>query len=143
MSDTATIVLVVVVVALLLAALAAVMMRKRAQERRAHEAGQLREVAATHTHEVTAAEREARRTQAEAELARADAERAEAEAERARQGLAQTEASREHLVREADRLDPRVDTTRDDYAPTDPAGESAAAPPAEGAAHRADPPTRT
>jgi Flp pilus assembly protein TadB len=119
MSDTATIVL-VVVVALLLAALAAVLVRKRAQERRAHEASQLRDVAVTHTHEVTEAEREARLKDAEAELARAEAERAEAEAARARQGLAQTEASREHLVREADRIDPRVDTSHDDYAPDDP-----------------------
>lgn len=120
MSETATIILVVVVVALLLAAIAAVLMRKRAEERRAHEASQLRDVAVTHTHEVTEAEREARRKDAEAELARAEAERAEAEAARARQGLAQTEATREHLVREADRIDPRVDTATQEYAPTDP-----------------------
>ena len=95
-------------------------MRKRAQEQRAHEANQLRDVAATHTHEVSEAEREARRKDAEAELARADAERAEEEAAQARQGLAQTEATREHLVREADRIDPRVDTSRDEYAPDRP-----------------------
>ena len=120
MSDTATIVIIVVVV-LLLVTIAAVLMRKRAQERRAHEAGQLREVAATHTHEVTEADREARRREAEAEIARAEAERAETEAARARQGAAQTEATREHLVREADRIDPSVDTRNADYAPTDPA----------------------
>jgi uncharacterized protein HemX len=119
MSDTATIVFVVVVVALLLAVVAVVLMRKR-DEQRAHEANELRDVAATHTPEVSEAEREARRKDAEAELARAEAERAEAEAVRARQGLAYTEATREHLVREADRIDPRVDTSDDDYAPTDP-----------------------
>ena len=119
MSDTATIVL-IVVVALLLAAIAAVLVRRRAEEKRAHEASQLRDIAGTHTHEVTDAEREARRKDAEAELARAEAERAESEAEQARQGLAQTEATREHLVREADRIDPRVDTSRDEYAPSDP-----------------------
>jgi Flp pilus assembly protein TadB len=122
MSDTETTVLIVIVVAaLLLAALAAYLMRKRAQEQRAHEAGELRDVAATHTHEVTEAEREARRKDAEAELARAEAERAEVEAQRARQGVVQTEATREHLAREADRIDPRVDTRSDDYTPTDPA----------------------
>jgi uncharacterized protein (DUF3084 family) len=124
MSQTATIVLVIVVAAVLVAAIAAVLIRKRAQERRAHEASQLRDVAATHTHEVTEAEQEARRKDAEAELTRAEAERAETEASRARQGLAQTEATREHLVREADRIDPRVDNSHDTYAP----GESAPPP---------------
>ena len=46
-----------------------------------------------------------------------EAERAEARARDARQQLAQAEARQEDVLREADRLDPEVDTRREGYRP--------------------------
>jgi hypothetical protein len=80
------------------------------------------------------AQAEAEAQRAEAEAAEARAAQAEAEAEQARLAAQQAEAAHEAQVREADRVDPRVDVKADDYAPQvpDPVDQQpAAAPPAE------------
>jgi FtsZ-interacting cell division protein ZipA len=58
-----------------------------------------------------------RAAEAEAAEARAAAERAEAEARAAQVEAAQVEAEHEAQVRDADRIDPRVDHKSDDYEP--------------------------
>jgi FtsZ-interacting cell division protein ZipA len=55
--------------------------------------------------------------EAQAAEARASAERAEAEARAAQVEAAQVEAEHEAQVRDADRIDPRVDHKADDYEP--------------------------
>jgi FtsZ-interacting cell division protein ZipA len=63
------------------------------------------------------AEADAERARAEAEAAERRAAEAEAQAQQARLEAQQAEAAHEDQVREADRLDPRVDQQADGYEP--------------------------
>ena len=104
MSDSAAVILVIVAVVLVVAVVALMLMRTRGNERRAHQAAELRDEAAAKAVDV--------------EQARGQAEIAEARAAEARQHLAQVEAQQEDTLREADRLDPSVKHTSSDYRPT-------------------------
>ena len=120
MTETETLVLIVLVL-VAVAAIAALVMFMRAKRRRddAARADELRDQAdlgAART--LPDAEVQAQRTEADAEQARIAAQRAEERAREARTGVVQEEAHHEDKVRAADRLDPRVDDTADDYAPT-------------------------
>jgi FtsZ-interacting cell division protein ZipA len=113
---TALIVILVVLVVVLVAAFL-VIQRKNRQANIAR-ADQLRHQAATEAQTTIApAQERAAVAQAQAEEARAAAERAEAEAREAQVAAQQVEATHEDQLRAADRLDPRVDETSDDYAP--------------------------
>lgn len=119
MSTTEIIVLVVVIV-LAAALVGALVMSRRAKSQReaATHADQLRQQASQNVSStLPEAEVEAKRAEADAEEARLMAERAEERAREARTGVAQEEAHHEHTLREADRLDPRVDDSADDYRP--------------------------
>lgn len=113
------IVIAAVVVLLLIAAVALLLKRRGAHQRheRLQRAEGLRGEAASHHSEVAAAARRAQAADAEAGQARAVADRAEHAAAEAHRDLAREQAVQEDAVREADRLDPRVDHTADDYHP--------------------------
>lgn len=119
MSTTEIIVLVVVIV-LAAAIVGALVMSRRAKSQReaAADADQLRQQADQGVSStLPEAQVDAKRAEADAEEARLMAERAEERAREARTGVAQEEAHHEHTLREADRLDPRVDNSADDYRP--------------------------
>ena len=61
---------------------------------------------------------EAREAALEADRARLEAEKAQARAAEAQQGVQVEEARQEDRLREADRIDPDVDTRADDYDPS-------------------------
>ena len=129
MSTTQIVVLVVVIVVVLLlvgAVLAFMRRRTKVKEERREEAQSLREKAGTRTPQVQDALIQADQAEAEAGRLRARADDAEAEAARLRRGAAAEEAAQEDTVREADRLDPDVDTRAKDYTPA--AGLGAPAP---------------
>lgn len=118
--DTQEIVILVVAILVALAIIAAVvvMMRKRKHEQHRERADELRTEARHHVaDDLPEAQVRAQKAEAEAEEARLEAERAEREAAEARTGVAQREAIHEDKVREADRLDPRVDHKSGDYEP--------------------------
>lgn len=121
MSTTEIIVLVVVIV-LAVALVGALVMSRRAKGQReaAAHADQLRQQASQDVSStLPEAQVEATRAAADAEEARLMAERADERAREAQTSVAQEEARHEHTLREADRLDPRVDNSADDYrAPT-------------------------
>jgi uncharacterized protein HemX len=120
--DTSDIVWLVVAILVVLAviALLVAMMRKRKEKKaesdRLH-AQQLRREAATHAGGIAQSQVQARESEARAMRARLEAERAEAEAAEAQQALDMEQAKREDRLREADRIDPSVDTTAKDYQP--------------------------
>jgi hypothetical protein len=119
MTETETLVLIVLVIVAVAVVIALVMMRAKSRRDDAARADELREQAdlgAART--LPDAEVEAQRAEADAEQARIAAQRAEERAREARNGVVQEEAHHEDQVRAADRLDPRVDDTADDYAPT-------------------------
>lgn len=127
MSTTETIVLVVVLV-LAAALVGALVMSKRARSQReaASHADQLRQQADQGVSStLPEAQVEAKRAEADAEEARLIADRAEERARETRTGVAQEEAHHEHTLREADRLDPRVDDSADDYRPPTATSEDA------------------
>ena len=128
---TALIIIVVVLVVALAAA--AFFIRQRNQQANIARADQLRQQAASQAQATIApAQERAAAAEAEAEEARARAEQAEREAQEARTAAQQVEATHEGQVRAADRLDPRVDHTADDYAPQVPGTvDQGPVPPAE------------
>jgi hypothetical protein len=138
MGTVGWVILIVVVVVVVGAAAYALMGNKRTSARR-EQAEQLRSEAAENTAALEASQREAQEAAARAEVARAEAERAEQEALRARQGADYEQAKVEDRVREADRLDPDVDTRSADYRP----GEPTTAPETGGGTTYADPDDRT
>lgn len=110
----------IVVVAVIAAVVAA--SNKKKQERDRNRAGEMREQATAQASEVQQREARAKETEAQAAQARAEADRKRAEAERLEaeaQDRHQTAAGArdEHAdnLRQADELDPDVDTKRDDY----------------------------
>ena len=113
--DAVQIIVLVVVVLLLVAAAVALMgrrKRRRLQLAEQHRAGAREELRDLHQHQAHADEAEQR-----AAAARAEAERAERAAREARETQQVQAARAEDKVREADRLDPRVDHKADDYQP--------------------------
>lgn len=113
-----TTLIVIAVIVLVVLAVAFFVIRKRNQEADVARAEQLRAQAVTQA-QTTLPPTQERAAEAEAKAAeaRAVAERAQAEAEEARLTAARAEAEHEAQVRAADRIDPRVDHTSDDYAP--------------------------
>ena len=121
--STATIVwiVVVVIVVIALAAIIAAVARRKRLESKRTTAQAIRQETATSGAEDTARARvEAQEAQARAARARLEAERAEAEAAESHRGAQVEEAKYEDRLREADRVDPDVDHTRDDYQPLRP-----------------------
>lgn len=109
--------IIIVVAALILIGLVGGAMRKKSHADKHARAEELREQAGSSATDIPEAESRAREAQVQAEQARI---RAEEEAERAREAhddLLQQEALHEDQIREADRLDPKVDHRADDYSP--------------------------
>ncbi len=116
----------VVVLAAIIAIAMQVSAKRKAGERRAH-AAELRDEAVTTTSGLDESQRRADEAAAEAEIARAEAARAQERAAEASQGVQVEEARVEDRVREADRIDPDVDTRSDDYAPQTPSASGTTA----------------
>lgn len=112
---------IVVVVALIAVAIVVSKRRGTARtEHRRHEAEQLR-------HDAAAGASGLQANRAEAQEARAEADVAQARAAEAERNTAMDEATVEDRVREADRVDPDVDHTADEYQPEAPSTRTAAA----------------
>lgn len=115
--DTVIWIVVAIVVALLvLGLLAALMSKKKTEQRKAH-ATELRQDAQSRAPELDEADVRAREAEVEAERARLEAERAQTRATEAEQARAAEQAGYEDRIREADRVDPAVDTGASDYEP--------------------------
>ena len=106
----------VVLALVIIGVLAAVMNKKKRAQRAAH-AAELRRDAHTRAPELQDADLQAREAQLEADRARLEAERAAARAQEVEQARAAEHASYEDRLREADQLDPRVNTRSSDYRP--------------------------
>ncbi len=138
-------VIVIVVVVLAVAAIVPMTSRRRTEQHR-NRAAELRTEATAQAGDLAESQRAADEAKAQAELAQAEAERASEEAATAEQSHQVEQASYEDKLREADRLDPEVDTRSQDYEPSvwnDETTDAApsVAPPDEAGAHRA--PTET
>lgn len=120
MSTTAIVIIVIVVVVVIgvVGFLASAASKRRAEVRR-REAGELRATARADQPTVAETDLRAQEAEARATLARAEAERAEQAAAQERQGAQVSQAKHEDTIREADRIDPDVDHTADDYRPGD------------------------
>lgn len=110
---------VVVIVVLAVAALVVSVLRRKQAERR-HQAQALRAEAAVGGGSIAESQRQAEEARAQEERARLEAEQARERAEAAQQRVLVDEAHQEDRIREADRLDPDVDTRADDYVPQEP-----------------------
>ena len=128
----------IVVVLVVVAAVAWAVMGNRRKEAHREQAMELREDAVQSTAAIDASRREAEEAAARAEVARAEAERAEQDASLAQQGVVQEEARVEDRLREADRVDPDVDTRSEEYRP----GEPTTSPETGGGVAYADPAER-
>lgn len=116
-TETVIWIVVAVVVALLVLGLLANLMSKRKTEHRRTEAAELRQDAQARTPDLDQADVRARAAQVEADQARLNAQQAEAQALEAEQARAAEQATYEDRIREADRLDPTVDTDTPEYQP--------------------------
>jgi len=116
METTEWIILIVVVV-LVVAALAAWLMAQQRKKKQTEHAEHLREEAHKHAADIPEAQVRAKEAEAQAERARLDAERSQREAREAQVAATQQQAVAEDRLRTADQVDPRVDTTSDDYTP--------------------------
>ena len=113
------VVAIVVVIALALAVVALLRHRRdRNDDHRRAQSDELRHEAVSHTDDVRSAQARALAAQAEAKAAHEEAERTHRQAVLADQEAAAVQARQEDVVREADRIDPRVDHQADDYRPT-------------------------
>lgn len=126
-TDTLIWIVVAIVLALIVLGLLAALMNKQKRQHEAR-AAELRQDAATRTPAVDEADVRAKEARVEADRARYEAQQAEARAQEAQQARVVEEAELEDQLREADRLDPRVDTSAGDYRPQ---------PPQSGGSHRA------
>jgi hypothetical protein len=108
--------IVIVVILLIVAAIVAFMNRRRTAMRRGR-AEELRTEASTHAGALPESQRQSDELRAKADLAEAEAERTREQARRAERAHEVEQASYEDKVREADRLDPDVNTRDDDYRP--------------------------
>ena len=127
-TDTLIWIIVAVVVALVVIGLLVTLMNRKKQRQHEARAAELRQDAAARTPVVEEADVRAKEAQVEADRARYEAQKAEARAQQAQQARVVEEAELEDQLREADRLDPRVDTSAGDYRPQ---------PPQSGGSHRA------
>ena len=115
--DTWVWIVIAVVVVLAVVALLAAAANKKKVERRRVEAEQIRTDAHAQSAGVIDAERQAREAEQNAARARAEAERAEQQAAEAARARDMEHATHEDRIREADRIDPDVDTRSPDYVP--------------------------
>ncbi|WP_322920426.1 hypothetical protein [Nocardioides renjunii] len=113
-----TTLIVIIAVIVVVLAVAAFVVRRKNRQANMERADELRNRAAAEARTTIApAQERAAAAEAEAAEVRARAERAEEEARDARAEAAQIEATHEAQVRDADRLDPRVDHKAADYTP--------------------------
>lgn len=120
MSDTVKTILIIAAIVLVLLAIFALVlksMREKSREADRAKAGELRDSANVQASGLPDARARAEQAEVEAERARQEAARAEERANAAKTGVAHEEAAQEDRIRAADRLDPDVDHTADDYAP--------------------------
>ncbi|HEX3931989.1 MAG TPA: hypothetical protein VHW64_14900 [Nocardioides sp.] len=108
---------IVIVVVVLVVALALTMTRKRRTSTHRVRAQELRQQGELKGAGLTESHRHAEELRAKADLSKAEADRAEESAEAAEQGHQVEQAAYEDTLREADRLDPDVDTRAKDYQP--------------------------
>lgn len=119
-TDTLIWVIAAVVAALVVIGLLVAQTNKKKQRQHEARATELRQDAAARTPAVDEADVRAKEAQVEADRARYEAQQAEARAQEAQQARVVEEAELEDQLREADRLDPRVDTSAGDYRPQSP-----------------------
>lgn len=110
-------IIIILVVVVVLAALAAWLMAQQRKKKQHEHAEHLRHEAQEHAAEIPETQVRAKEAEAQAERARLEAERAEKEARDAQVAATQQQAVHEDRLRTADQVDPRVDTSSDDYAP--------------------------
>ena len=103
--ETSQWIIIAVVVVVLVALAAWLVTRQRAKKQ--HE----------HATQIPETQVRAKEAEAQAERARLEAERADREARDAQVAATQQQAVHEDRLRTADQVDPRVDTTSDDYSP--------------------------
>jgi type II secretory pathway pseudopilin PulG len=108
-------IIVAILVVLIIVGVIAAMAGKKRQESHRTRAGELREQAGAQATGVQQREADARGTSARAEQARAEADRLSAEARDKESTAAEYRENQADSLREADRLDPDVDTKSDDY----------------------------
>ena len=113
MTTTAWIIIIAVV--LIAAAVIAWLMTQQRKNKQHEHAEHLRQEAHEHAAVIPQVQDNAKEAEAKAEVARLEAERAAREAEEAKVAATQQEAVHEDRLRTADEVDPRVDTTSDDY----------------------------
>ena len=116
MSTTAWIIIVIVVV-LVVAALVAWMAAQQRKKKHVEHAENLRHEAQQHATEIPETQVRAKEAEVEAERARLEAERAQQKAQEAQVAATQQQAVHEDRLRTADEVDPRVDTSSQDYTP--------------------------
>lgn len=109
--------IIVLVVVLVVAALVAWLVTQQRTKKQHEHAEHLRAEAHEHATEIPETQVRAKEAEAEAERARLEAERAQAKAREAQVAATQQQAVHEDRLRTADEVDPRVDTSSDDYAP--------------------------
>jgi hypothetical protein len=110
-------VIVIVVVVLAVAAIASITNKRRTEQHRAR-ADELRTEASSQAGGLTESQRAAEEAKAKADLAETEAERAREQAASAEQSHQVEQASYEDKLREADQLDPEVNTRSKDYEPS-------------------------
>ena len=109
--------IIVLVVVLVVAALVAWLVAQQRKKKQHEHAEHLRAEAHEHATEIPETQVRAKEAEAEAERARLEAERAQSKAREAQVAATQQQAVHEDRLRTADEVDPRVDTSSDDYAP--------------------------
>ena len=114
--ETSQWIIIAVVVVVLVALAAWLVTRQRAKKQHEH-AEHLRQEAHEHATQIPETQVRAKEAEAEAERARLDAERKAQEARDAQVAATQQQAVHEDRLRTADEVDPRVDTSADDYTP--------------------------
>ncbi|HEY3530203.1 MAG TPA: hypothetical protein VGK78_13745 [Nocardioides sp.] len=110
-------VIVIVVVLVVIAAVVVSLGSKRRTGQRRGRAEQLRQEASGQASDLAESQRRTEELRARADLARSEAERAEERAATAEKSHQMEQAGYEDRLREADRLDPDVDTRAGDYQP--------------------------
>jgi predicted negative regulator of RcsB-dependent stress response len=116
---TTTTWIIIIVVVLVAAAVVAWLMSQQKKNKQHEHAEHLRQEAHEHAAVIPQVQDNAKEAEAKAEVARIEAERAAREAQEAKVAATQQEAVHEDRLRTADTVDPRVDTTSDDYTGTD------------------------
>ncbi len=135
-------VIVIVVVLVVIGAVASMMSKRRTEQHRAR-ADELRAEASAKAGGLTESQRQAEDARAKAELAKTEAQRSEERAAQAEQGHQVEQAGYEDKLREADRLDPEVDTKSADYEPSVWNDESGTPDSTTATSHRAEPESTT